>query len=201
MLLVALAAFKEAQVEAAILEVGIGGRYDATNIFTQPIATAITELGMDHIDLLGDTLSSIAWHKAGIIKPGITVFSVNQKTEAMQVVEAVAQENRAPLKVISTDVAGPVGIHGDHQLRNAAMALEIAQYWMNCTGRPPIEESTVRKALLQTSWPGRHQIVERGTNRWFIDGAHTVESMEVQQNSKLIQLPAFVVDCKVVFEA
>ena len=85
--LVAMHCYMSEGVDAAVVECGIGGEFDAKNILVQPTATAVTSLGIDHVVLLGDTISSIAWHKAGVFKPGVPAISAPQPEEAMAVLK------------------------------------------------------------------------------------------------------------------
>lgn len=96
--LLAFHAFVEEQVDVAILEVGIGGQYDSTNIVEKPIVCGITALGLDHVNVLGNTIDKIAWHKAGIIKPKAPVVAFEQPAEAMQVIEERAKDNEVSQK-------------------------------------------------------------------------------------------------------
>jgi len=84
--------FLEQKIDTAIFEVGVGGEYDSTNLIQKPIITGITSLGMDHMTVLGNTIESIAWHKAGIMKPGVPVYTVPQPDGAMAVLEQRAAE-------------------------------------------------------------------------------------------------------------
>lgn len=88
------------RVDVAIMEVGIGGEYDSTNVVTRPICTGITSLDLDHCNVLGTTLEQIAWHKAGIFKHDVAAFTVKQKPEAMQVLHERSKEKGCPLFVV-----------------------------------------------------------------------------------------------------
>lgn len=91
------------QVDVVILEVGIGGEYDSTNVIEKPVACGITALGLDHVNVLGDTIDKIAWHKAGIIKPNVPAFAIEQPPEALKVIEERAKEKNAPLTILRDD--------------------------------------------------------------------------------------------------
>lgn len=98
--LMAFHVFRAEKVEAAILEVGIGGEYDCTNVVPAPVVTGVTSLDLDHCNILGDTIEKIAWQKAGIFKPKVAAFTVAQKEEpAMKVLRERAHEKEAPLYV------------------------------------------------------------------------------------------------------
>jgi dihydrofolate synthase/folylpolyglutamate synthase len=102
--------FARQKVDAAVIEVGLGGRLDATNVVTPSVAV-ITSLSYDHMAVLGNTLTQIAGEKAGIIKPGIPVVSSPQKDEAWTVLERVASERHAPIVLVGRDVAYTAGEH------------------------------------------------------------------------------------------
>ena len=95
--LMALHAYLEEGVDTAVVECGIGGEYDSTNILARPSVTAVTSLGIDHVAMLGSTLPEIAWHKAGIFKENVPAFTVPQPKSALAVLHARADERRAPL--------------------------------------------------------------------------------------------------------
>ncbi|XP_027043743.1 folylpolyglutamate synthase, mitochondrial-like isoform X2 [Pocillopora damicornis] len=128
--------FLKEKVDVVILEVGIGGAYDSTNIIRNPVACGVTSLGMDHVSTLGGTIESIAWQKAGIFKPGVPAFTVPQPETALDVVANRAKEIKAPLHIIPPldDYPGglPVlGLEGDHQLLNASLAVQLCQTWVS----------------------------------------------------------------------
>ncbi|KAJ7339433.1 hypothetical protein OS493_005831 [Desmophyllum pertusum] len=127
--------FLQEKVDVAILEVGIGGAYDSTNIIRKPVVCGVTSLGMDHVSTLGGTLESIAWQKAGIFKPGVPAFSVPQPENAMTVVADRAKEIKAPLHVVPSLEHYPgklpdLGLEGEHQLLNASLALQLCRTWL-----------------------------------------------------------------------
>uniref|UniRef100_H2Y663 Uncharacterized protein n=1 Tax=Ciona savignyi TaxID=51511 RepID=H2Y663_CIOSA len=118
----ALYVFKHEHVSATILEVGIGGAYDCTNVVPNPVCCGVASLGLDHTDLLGNTLGEIAWQKGGIFKRGATAFTVPQPDEGMKVLHQRADEVGADLKVappLESYPMGkglPLGLSGDHQM-------------------------------------------------------------------------------------
>ena len=157
------------RVDLAIIEVGIGGRYDATNVLPQPSAAVITSLGLDHTALLGASLASIARHKAGIIKAGCPVYTIPQAEEAMRVIEEEAQQSGSQLHLVEEEVEGlghPNGI-------NAAMALRLFLAF-----HPDADRDRCLAVLRDTRWPGRQHEVQAAGRRWFLDGAHTIESLQ-----------------------
>ncbi|KAI9271418.1 Mur ligase [Sporodiniella umbellata] len=194
--LVALHAFIQEKVDCAILEVGVGGEYDSTNVIENPIVCGITALGLDHVSVLGNTIDQIAWHKAGIIKPNKPAVCFEQLPEAMEVVERRAKEKNAPLtilysKQISELNGVEIGLAGEHQKYNALTAIELSKLWLKSTRGIDLEESVpeeFKKGLRNVSWPGRGQKLkiqdtkyasESANATWFLDGAHTTESLQV----------------------
>jgi dihydrofolate synthase/folylpolyglutamate synthase len=152
---IAFEAFRRAGVSVAVIEVGLGGRYDATNVITPAIA-AITSIALDHERHLGTSLSQIAFEKAGIVKPGVLVVAGVMPQEAGDVIERTAREQGAPLSWAAPAVTGtPVqlALNGAHQTRNAAVAIEILR---RCgeLGRPVTREHMV-EALTAVEWPAR----------------------------------------------
>jgi dihydrofolate synthase/folylpolyglutamate synthase len=170
----ALLWFAERDVDLAILEVGLGGRLDATNVIT-PLVSIITNVSMDHEAYLGNTLAAVASEKAGIVKPDVPVVSGVTGEECLSVVKKVCRSNNAPLYLLGRDFhveprSGKsfdyIGIQeentlhdlecrmlGSHQRTNAALAL-AAQELLADHGMV-VSNDTARKALLEVSWPGR----------------------------------------------
>jgi len=203
------------RADVLILEVGIGGRFDATNVVPRSVACAITTLDLEHTDLLGTSIEEIAWEKGGIIKPGVPCFVGPQPprhaASALRVLRTCALE--APgaelhlVKPLPAEIK--LGIAGDFQAMNAALALALVQQyhhhaspsqshqppalglapvvdeeeaaaeaWVDTTPYLLAHEPTVREGLEGCAWPGRCQRLEWGPRcRFFIDGAHTEESM------------------------
>ncbi|XP_057833875.1 folylpolyglutamate synthase isoform X2 [Cryptomeria japonica] len=137
--LVAFKIFTEEKVDVAILEVGLGGKFDATNVVNSPVVCGISSLGYDHMEILGNTLTQIAREKAGIMKPGVPVFTVPQPEDARRVLEDVASELLVPLHVVSpldpATLGGlNLGLAGDHQCINAGLAVALCCSWLRRTG-------------------------------------------------------------------
>uniref|UniRef100_A0A2P2M2K6 Folylpolyglutamate synthase n=1 Tax=Rhizophora mucronata TaxID=61149 RepID=A0A2P2M2K6_RHIMU len=127
------------QVDVSIIEVGLGGKKDSTNVIKEPVVCGITSLGMDHTEILGNTLGEIASHKAGIFKPQIPAFTASQCTEAMDVLQEKADELKVPLKVVApldhNKLKGlTLSLSGDHQLTNASLAISLCKCWLQRTG-------------------------------------------------------------------
>lgn len=157
---------RERRAEVIILEVGLGGRLDATNAVT-PAASVITAIDLDHMAWLGDTLTAIAGEKAGIIKPGVPVVSTPQAPEAAEVIARVAREKDAPLQIVAEPLPPDwtLSLAGSHQRLNAAAALAA----LDAAGIT-VSDQARRTGLATTDWPGRFQRLENG--RIVLDGAH-----------------------------
>jgi dihydrofolate synthase / folylpolyglutamate synthase len=153
--LAAFLAFRAAKVDVAVVEVGIGGRLDATNVVV-PEVTAITRVALDHADKLGATLAEIAEEKAGIAKPGVAMVlgdgaSVSReaaRARGARIVEAAMPEI-------------PVGLAGEHQRANAAVAWTVAK-------EMSIPEEARTRGIAEARWPGRLERIDG----WILDGAH-----------------------------
>jgi folylpolyglutamate synthase len=179
--------FLREEVDVAIYEVGLGGEYDATNIIPHPVATGISTLGIDHVFSLGNTIEQIAWHKAGIMKPGAEAFSVEQVPEAEGVLRERAREKGVGLKVLGVDerLSG-VAIRPDamFQKRNASLAVALAESLLAKVD-PNFVENEKRlptefvDGLEQVVWRGRCEVIRDGRITWHIDGAHTIDSLKV----------------------
>ncbi len=151
---VAFELFRRAGVEVAVLEVGLGGRLDATNV-VMPIATAIVSIGFDHQAYLGETLREIAFEKAGIIKANVPVVVGALDRAALDPIAAVALERHAELvQTAASDVDGfPVGLAGTHQRGNAAVALRLLTILDGLGVAVPA--SAIADGLAHADWPGR----------------------------------------------
>lgn len=192
----ALTHFAQQGVQWAVLEVGLGGRLDATNV-VRPDITAITSLSFDHMAVLGDTLAQIAAEKAGIIKPGVPLICAPQAPEALAVIESVCHERQAPLVLLERDttaaVAGfNISLAGAHQAVNAALAVVMARM-LRGQGLA-LTEAAMADGLAQTRWPARFETLAGGGDgraAWpmvVVDGAHNVDSAQ--------KLAALLVDAK-----
>ncbi|EXF75590.1 folylpolyglutamate synthase [Colletotrichum fioriniae PJ7] len=185
--LVSFHAFLSEGCDVAILETGIGGEYDATNLVGRPVATGITTLGIDHVFALGDTVEKIAWHKAGIMKAGSKGFAVEQVAGAAGVLEERAREKGVDMEVVGVDprLEG-VKIRPDavFQKRNASLAVRLAETALERVdsefrrdperlSRPFVE------GLEGVVWRGRCEVKEEGSVAWYVDGAHTTDSLRM----------------------
>ncbi|XP_030673739.1 folylpolyglutamate synthase, mitochondrial isoform X7 [Nomascus leucogenys] len=197
---------EETKVDLAVVEVGIGGAYDCTNIIRKPVVCGVSSLGIDHTSLLGDTVEKIAWQKGGIFKQGVPAFTVLQPEGPLAVLRDRAQQISCPLYLCPTlealEEGGPpltLGLEGEHQRSNAALALQLAHCWLqrqdpHGAGEPkasrpgllwqlplaPVFQPTshMRLGLRNTEWPGRTQVLRRGPLTWYLDGAHTASSVQ-----------------------
>ncbi|XP_034233655.1 folylpolyglutamate synthase, mitochondrial-like isoform X2 [Thrips palmi] len=205
--LMAFRLFLEEKVDVAIVEVGIGGERDCTNILQNVSVVGITSLGIDHTALLGNSLPSIAWQKAGILKPTAVAYTVpGHAPEALEVIRQRSIERMCPVEVVPSldqylwptlqSREAALSLFWTQQI-NASLALQLTNAWFQRrllsnsvnTVLPPnatlkeapsfsISEETAT-GLLACRWPGRNHILESdcGRIRYFLDGAHTVESM------------------------
>ncbi|KAJ5041769.1 uncharacterized protein L3040_005337 [Drepanopeziza brunnea f. sp. 'multigermtubi'] len=180
--------FLQENVDVAIYEVGVGGEYDSTNIVDQPAVTGISTLGIDHTFTLGETIDKIAWHKAGIQKKGAPSFSVPQLPAAMKVVEKRAEERAVKsFGVVGLDRRlGGVKIRPDapFQKSNASLAIALTETLLRkLDPKFQIDSELLPEefvdGLEQVVWRGRcEKKVERNIT-WYLDGAHTADSILV----------------------
>lgn len=193
--------FAEEQVDVALIEVGLGGRLDSTNVVS-PLISGITTIGLDHMDILGESIVEIASQKAGIIKKERPVVTGRIPTEALMVIEQEAQLLDAPLTCFDADYVGvsrgslglagerfdfsnqwlslkdlEISLIGKHQVDNGAMAIELY-----CHLAPllnfPISEGHIRTGLQKTNWSGRFEVI-KNQPLVVIDGAHNEPAVEV----------------------
>ncbi|HEV9581359.1 TPA: bifunctional folylpolyglutamate synthase/dihydrofolate synthase [Streptococcus pneumoniae] len=191
--------FASEQVDVAIMEVGMGGLFDSTNV-CQPILTGITTIGLDHVALLGDTLEAIAEQKAGIIKQGMPLVTGRIAPEALTVIDRIAEGKDAPRLAYGTDyqvrhqesvVTGEVfdytsavrqgrfqtSLLGLYQIENAGMAIALLDTFCQEDGRELASNDFLGQALEETSWPGRLEIVSRAP-LMILDGAHNPHAIK-----------------------
>ncbi|KAL4966262.1 tetrahydrofolate synthase [Aspergillus stella-maris] len=180
-------------VDSAVIECGIGGEYDCTNVLEQPAATAITSLGIDHVALLGSTIEEIAWHKGGIIKANVKAFSAPQPPSAEKVLQERAATKNTELEIVpghpdlQKDGEIKLGLAGDFQFGNAALAVATAGEVLKKLGKQDITTSLMkqplpaefRRGLQQAQLEGRCQTRHEKSVSWYIDGGHTQESIKL----------------------
>lgn len=192
------------KVQWAVIETGMGGRLDATNVLA-PAVSIITNISIEHTDYLGNTLAEIAGEKAGIIKPGVPVVTGVTQDEALSVITRTAREKKAPLYLMGKDFStSPVNspgtdsrfdyqgmslslkdlntpLPGNHQINNAAMALAACELLLtpgqNNPLPPAISPDTIRQGLATTKWPGRLEYILHDPPV-ILDGAHNLHAAE-----------------------
>lgn len=219
-------------IDVAIIEVGIGGEYDCTNIVKNPVCVGITSLGLDHTSLLGNTIEEIAYQKSGIFKANTIAFTVPQRKEALEILKERAIERQCTLRVIppfryyewKSDVLNGKTL-SEIQRQNASLAIQLAVHWMRsqinsnyswtingsnihdeklCKNvqennvetsiksidvdrKETIDErinakyisfEKIATALSTCAWPGRQQTLRGTSFDFYLDGAHTLESMD-----------------------
>lgn len=186
--------FARTNVDAAVIEVGLGGRLDATNVLT-PLVSVITPIDFDHTSILGNTLSEIAAEKAGIIKPGVPVVMAPQTPEAAKVIRNKAKDSNAPLVEVGKDLLfsraafdlqgqdlevwssqAPkektplhIALLGAHQVENAATAYAALQAIKNSL---PLTDENIRRGFAQARWPGRFELLQTKP-ALVLDAAHS----------------------------
>ncbi|MBZ4687286.1 MAG: dihydrofolate synthase / folylpolyglutamate synthase [Clostridia bacterium] len=194
--------FYEENVDLVVVEVGLGGAIDSTNVI-KPLISIITNVAMDHMNYLGNTIAEIATVKAGIIKEGVPVIT-GATQEALEVIEEVCSKKRAPLIVLNRDVKYQakeisikgssfdyfgksnfrdlkIALLGEHQISNAVMAVKAAEI-LRDEGFV-ITEDTIRKGLSTVSWPARLEIFQRENPTILLDVAHNVDGMMALKNT------------------
>lgn len=172
MTLVAFIAFRLAACEVAVLEVGMGGRLDATNV-VHPIASVITPVGFDHTEYLGNTLRKIAGEKAGVIHRGAVVLTSNDEPHVVSALRRRAEKFRGPFHVVTGEHDTP--LCGAFQRRNAALAVRTAEELAPVL--PRITPESIERGVATTRWRGRlEQLRRRGKEIW-IDGCHNAHAI------------------------
>jgi dihydrofolate synthase/folylpolyglutamate synthase len=187
--------FREEGIDWGVIEVGMGGRLDCTNVIT-PCVSIITNVGFDHQEFLGTSLAAIAREKAGIIKKGVPVITGAKQPIVQSVIKTTAYASGAPLRMLGRDFAvkknSPQSFHyqgktrsfrdltlpliGDHQRENAALALAALEI-LEERGLLELNENKVREGLMNTSWPGRAEILSKNPTI-LLDGAHNPHGAE-----------------------
>ncbi|HYD41961.1 MAG TPA: folylpolyglutamate synthase/dihydrofolate synthase family protein [Anaeromyxobacter sp.] len=164
--LLGLLEFAIERVDVAVVEVGLGGRWDATNAVA-PAVTAVARIGLDHTQLLGDTVELVAREKAGIFKPGVpAVVHADQPGGALEVLREEAARRGAPFTVAPAAWDGPIGLAGPHQRTNAALAAAALRALDARGVRAP--EDAIAEGIARARWPGRLEEV----GGVLLDGAH-----------------------------
>lgn len=185
--------YKREKVDIVVLEVGMGGRLDSTNVIEDPLCSVITTIALDHTEYLGSTISDIAYEKAGIIKDNRLVITYSQERKAEEVIESVAKEKNAKLmkvnfnsiKIIKESIAGTkfkyngniysISLIGKHQIKNAILAINVVKELSKCN-LLKVNEKNILKGLRNTRWPGRGEILSKNP-LVIIDGAHNLQGV------------------------
>ena len=203
--------YYEQECDVVVLEVGLGGRLDSTNVIDASLVSVITTISYDHMDRLGTTLGEIAFEKAGIIKWGGDVVVYQQESEADEVLKRVCTEREAvmhrvdfsDIKDIEFGIEGQVfnlgryqslriPLLGEHQAKNAAIAVKACEI---IAGKDfNITEDSIRKGLVYARWPGRFEVMKKSP-AFIIDGAHNAEGAKVLSET----LQKYFPDRKILF--
>lgn len=196
--------YNQEKVDFVALEVGLGGRYDATNVIDKPVVSAITSISLDHTGILGDTLAKIAFEKGGIIKEDCPTIVYPQQEEASEVIKNICAEKKSKyiecdfknIEIKSSNINSQIyncningkelrdleiKLIGDHQIKNSILALNVIEY-LNDIKITNISEENIRKGLLETKWPGRIEKISENP-MFIIDGAHNEEGAKSLANS------------------
>lgn len=186
--------FREMQCDIVVLECGMGGLTDATNVVKTTLVSVFAEIGLDHMGFLGDTIEEIARVKAGIIKPDTIAVSAVQRPEVKKVLEEVCRERHAGFREVQKEALQDVhygfedqsftyrgmknlkpGLAGSWQIDNGALAVEAALALGECGF--PVTEEQIQKGLARTVWPGRFTVVDRHP-LFVVDGAHNRDAAD-----------------------
>ena len=186
--------FVKKECDVVVLETGMGGRLDATNIIPSPKLCILTSISMDHMQFLGDTLADIAVEKCGIIKMGTTVISTKQSEEAMEAAAKTCEERNAELIVADSSqvtevkqglekqffiydgVKYEISLSGTYQIENAVLAVRALK-WLSKNGFEKVNETKIVKGLQGTVWKGRFSVISKKPY-FIVDGAHNVAAAE-----------------------
>lgn len=202
--------FAQSDVDLAIIEVGLGGRLDATNVL-HPLAIGLTHIALDHQEILGPDLPSIAREKAGIIKPGVPVVTARQCPEVLQVFRNTAEQRGAPIVTVGADIRVTVtrcteagtwvqlgykdeaprefrlNLLGSHQADNAAVAYGLLQL-LKEKGFGGITEEAIAHGFASAIWPGRLEIIP-GRPKILLDGGHNPDGFCTLSNGLAMLFP------------
>ena len=168
--------FEEETPDYIVLECGLGGRLDMTNTLERPLASVITQVGLDHTAELGSTIYKIAHEKAGIIKPGVPVVSQSAELAVKNILKRTAEEKGCRFIDVSQLIDSyrncEIRMRGTHQIKNAAAAAEAVR-----ASGIPVSEDDIRKGLARAFLPGRFEILSENPY-WIIDGAHNPDAID-----------------------
>lgn len=197
--LMAFELFARLDCQIAVLEVGIGGRLDATNCIPSPQAAVVTQLGLDHTETLGDTIEQIAWQKGGIAKPGSCLVMAAQQEEAMEVVWQICRQEDCAfcvadpkrMQLLSSTLKGQrvldehfgellIPLAGEHQLKNAANVLCDVEQLVQRGWKIPVE--AVREGLAAAKWPARFELLDESPY-FILDGGHNPQCVQAAMDA------------------
>jgi dihydrofolate synthase/folylpolyglutamate synthase len=166
--------FNEQKCDIVVLETGLGGRLDATNVISSPVLSVITRIALDHTEYLGNTIPEITAEKCGIIKPLRPVLTFkNQSTEAMAVIKEFAKKNNSALLLSREKYKAELGLMGDFQKENAALAEAVLKF-LN------VSDEDIKKGLKASCWPARFEFINENL---LIDGAHNPDGVSALLSS------------------
>lgn len=196
--------FRDHRVDYVVLEVGLGGRFDATNV-VKPIAAAITNIDLDHTQILGDTIEEIAFEKAGIVKEGIPVVLGAMEISAINVISQIAHTKNAPIfRAFQQEIQGvsdslegqelcykgyklTLALLGKHQIENLKVVLSLVEILKENGVKITFE--AISKGLKKASWPGRFERISFNSKTVIFDVAHNPNSMEVLKDNLIKYYP------------
>lgn len=200
----ALLWYKQEKCDIVVLEVGLGGRFDATNIIDSPEVAIIMNIGLDHVSVLGDNVEQIAFEKSGIIKPGCDVVLYQQDEAVSEVIRRRCDEEDAKLHVADFGAIKPefdslmgqsfkyrdeiyaLPLLGSHQLKNAAVVLEAVEV-LRARGWK-LEQSDVEHGVYAVSWPGRFELIN-DEPEFIVDGGHNPQCAQSVRDNLLHYFP------------
>ncbi|MBP6985888.1 MAG: hypothetical protein KBB83_04775 [Alphaproteobacteria bacterium] len=186
------AAFMEFAREPAdylLLECGLGGKFDNTNIIQNPIATILTQIAMDHMDVLGKSLQEIAQQKAGIIKPHSPTITLPHKPEIIDLIREECDKKQSFLHIIENEYNGEMGLIGNHQKQNAALAALTASLIT------PLPKGIIAEGIKKAQWPGRMQKIIHKNRSIVVDIAHNPSGLQatIQTMEEMAKQPFHVI--------
>ncbi|MDQ2087395.1 folylpolyglutamate synthase/dihydrofolate synthase family protein [Herbivorax sp. ANBcel31] len=202
---IAFVYFFRMNCDFVLLEVGLGGRFDSTNVIENPLISVISNISYDHMDRLGDTLSKIAYEKAGIIKEKSYVVTLPQKEEAEKVIEEVCCTKKAFLTKTNLNKTNikkfsiseqefdydkrksiKIGLLGEHQVNNAALVIDAIDILIQ--KGYSISETSIKRGLFLAKWPGRFEVVRKNPI-FIIDGAHNLSGVAILKKNLQTYFP------------
>lgn len=196
--------YKWEKVDYVVLEVGLGGRYDSTNIIKEPLISVITSISLDHTKVLGDTIEKISYEKGGIIKENSAVVVYSQSENAENVLKNIAKEKNTDyieakfdsIAIIKNDINSQkfnftigkksfknmeINLIGEHQVKNCITAINAIEYLRKSNKIENITDESIKLGIKETKWPGRvEKIMENPT--FIIDGAHNEDGAKSLKN-------------------